>query len=123
MALDSDLMGAGMPAELALQIGETISNLTAAGTTQTTGLALTPLQTGITLATAGGADSATLSISTPRWRPIFVSVQTATTANIFPPSGHTINAAAQDAAVTIAQNLARIFIRTNSNHWVSFLAA
>ncbi len=122
MPLTVDLMGVGLPQQQASRLGTTqISTLAGVGTAQTGAAAIT---TDNTLATtAGGATAFVLPSTTSIDNEIWVTNSSATAALVFPPSGGTINAAAADASVSIAQNLARVFIRKSSTRWISFLTA
>jgi len=124
MSLAVDLMGVGLPQEQATRLGfSALTTIAGVGTAQV-GAAAIPGQTNNVLATtAGGATAFVLPSDAELEVPYFVTNSSATAALIFPPSGGAINAAAADASVSIAQNLARIFIRKSATRWVSFLAA
>lgn len=121
MSLAKDLTGIGMAPEQAVRLGYTSTAKTGVGTAQVGGTAITSNQTITT--TAGGATAFVLPSSAELNVPYLVINPSATAALVFPHSGGTINAAAANASVSIAQNLARVFIRISTTAWISFLAA
>jgi len=124
MALAVDLMGVGLPQEQAVRIG--LSNPTAvttAGTTTGTATVLNASVTNVELTTAGSQTGLRLPADAELFVPYLVRNTTSTGGNIYPPTGGFINAASQDAAVTLAQNLARLFYRVSTTRWISFLTA
>lgn len=123
VARAEDLIGQGLPAPLAEWVGTSVAAVTAAGTTQGAATALGLNQTGVVLTTAGGADACKLPANAPLWREYIVAVTSATTGQVFPPTGEDINAAGANAAVTVVTLLARKFIKISATHWVSFVAA
>lgn len=121
MSLAKDLAGIGMAPEQALRLGYTQTTTAGVGTAQVGGAAI---KTNLTLATtASGQTALVLPSAAELMVPYIVVNTTATAALIFPPSSGTINAAAADASVSIAQNLARVFYRVSTTRWISFLAA
>lgn len=122
MALSVDLIGLGLPVELAVRLGSNdLTTLAGVGTAQVGAAAI---RTDNTLATtAGGATAFVLPSTASIDNPYMVTNSSATAALVFPPSGGSINAAGADASVSIAQNLARVFIRKSSTRWISFLTA
>lgn len=123
MALANDLMGVGFPAGQAVRVGLQVAEVTAAGTAQGTATALKPTQTAIVLTTAASETGVRLTTDYPLWTPIYIVNNTATTANVFPPSGAKINNGSDDAAVTITVNLARVFVRRSATRWMSWVTA
>lgn len=121
MSLAKDLTGIGMAPELAFRLGYTSTPKTGVGTAQVGGTLITSNQTIAT--TAGGQTAFVLPANAELNVPYLVFNSTATAALVFPPSGGAINAAGANASVSIAQNLARIFIRISTTVWISFLAA
>lgn len=123
MSSVQDLVGLGMPPDLARREGLTLGAITAAGSSSTTATALG----GTTLANvtaSGGADGVILPSDAPLGRPYIVFNAGATTVNVFPPSLGTINGGtATTGSVTVAQNKVRIFWRYNSTIWISILTA
>lgn len=121
--LANELMGLGFPAGQAVAIGVQTRTLAGAGTAQVGGTAINVTSTAVTATTAGGETALVLPLTAPLWRPYFIYNSTSTTALIFPPSGHDINAAGANASAGIAVTLARVFIRVSATHWISFLTA
>lgn len=122
MALAIDLMGVGLPQEQSTRLG--FSDLTTLAGIGTAQVGAAAIRVNNTLATtAGGATAFVLPADAELEQPYLVTNSSATAALVFPPSGGTINAAAADASVSIAQNLARMFIRKSATRWVSFLTA
>lgn len=122
MALAIDLMGVGLPQEQATRLGfSDLTTLAGIGTAQVGAAAIRV--NNILATTAGGATAFVLPSDAELELPYLVTNSSATAALVFPPSGGTINAAAADASVSIAQNLARMFIRKSATRWVSFLTA
>lgn len=122
MALAVDLMGLGLPQEQSVRLG--LSDLTTLAGVGTAQVGAAAIRVNNTLATtAGGATAFVLPSDAELEVPYFVTNSSATAALVFPPSGGTINAAAANASVSIAQDLARIFVRKTSTRWLSFLTA
>lgn len=97
--------------------------IAAAGTTQGDAAAITA-----TFITATGAANAGLKLpANPKQGDTWLVVNNdANTIKVYPPSGGAINAAADDAAVTIATELARLFVcyvGGSTPKYVSFVAA
>jgi len=124
MALATDLMGVGLQQEQAVRLGYSDATaVTAAGTTTGTATPLNGSVTNVALTTAASQTGLRLPANAELMSVYIVRNVAATAANIYPHTGGSINASAQDAAVTLAQNLARIFIRVAADRWVSFLSA
>jgi hypothetical protein len=124
MALAVDLMGVGLPQEQAVRLGFSDLTTIAGATTAQATATLIPAQTNNVLATtAVGQTGFRLPADAELEVPYLVTNSTATAALVFPPTGGTINAAAANASVSIAQNLARMFVRKSATRWVSFLTA
>lgn len=122
MALAVDLMGVGLPQEQATRLGlADVTTLAGVGTAQSGGAAIRTTNTKLT--TSSGQTAAVLPSDAELFLPYLVRNSTSTTGLVYPPSGATINAASADASVSIAQNLARIFIRVGALTWISFLTA
>lgn len=117
-----ELINLGISPEVAKRISQVPAALSGTGTTQSGATAIGADNNGVTLTTAGGATAFVLPTA-ELWRPYFLFNGSATTALIFPPSGHNINNAAANASVSIAQNLGRLFMRVGSTQWISFLTA
>lgn len=124
MALSIDLMGVGIPQEQAVRLGfSDLTTLAGATTAQGTATAIPASINNVLATTAGGQTAFRLPSDAELEVPYLVTNSSATAALVFPPTGGTINAAAANASVSIAQNLARMFIRKSSTRWVSFLTA
>jgi len=122
MPLAVDLMGLGLAPEQATYLGSnSLTTQAGVGTAQVGAAAI--VSNNILATTAVGQTAFVLPASAPLEVPYIVTNSTATAALVFPPSGGTINAGAADASASIAQNLARIFIRKSATRWVSFLTA
>jgi len=124
MSLATDLMGVSLAAELAQRLG--VSNLTTiagVGTAQSGGAAIPNGVTNVLATTDTGQTALVLPSSAELEVPYWVTNSSSTAALVFPPSGGAINAAGSNASVSIAQNLARVFVRKSSTRWVSFLTA
>ena len=124
MSLAVDLLGVGMPPEQGSRLGySALTTIAGVGTAQVGAAAIPNFTNNVLATTAGGATAFVLPSTAELNMPYLVTNSTATAALVFPPSGGAINAAAADASVSIAVNLARIFIRLSSTRWISFLAA
>lgn len=102
MALQIDLMGAGLPVELALLLGQSVlTPMTAAGTTAGTATAVTASQTAWT--SAAGATGAILSATSTLTRLFFIRNLIASTAalNVYPPTGGRINNLAANIPIVV----------------------
>lgn len=123
-SLATDLMGVGMSSEQAIRLGSSaLSTIAGVGTAQTGGAAIPKDVNNVLATTAGGQTALVLPSTAEIGLPYLVTNSSATAALVFPPSGGSINAAGADASVSIAENLARTFIRLSSTRWISFLAA
>lgn len=121
MSLAADLAGIGLAPEQALRLGYTPSTLAGVGTAQSGGAAISTNY--ITATTDTGQTALVLPSSAELQVPYIVRNSSSTTALVFPPVGGYINAASQNASVSVAQNLARMFIRVSTDRWISFLTA
>lgn len=119
-----DLLGVGLPPELGSRIGSSsLTTIAGVGTAQVGGAAIPNGVTNV-LATTGASDTAFVLPSTAEIDVAYSVVNSsATTALVYPPTSGTINAAAANASVSIAQNLGRIFIRKSTDRWISFVTA
>lgn len=124
MALAVDLMGVGLPQEQATRLGFTDpTTLVGVGTAQSGGKAIPGSVTNVLTTTDTGQTAFVLPSTAELFVPIFVRNPSATTALIFPQTSGYINAASQNASVSIATTLARVFYRVSTDRWISFLAA
>lgn len=122
MSLAVDLMGVGLASEQASRLGfSQLTTLAGVGTAQSGAAAIRV--NNILATTASGQTAFVLPADAELEVPYVVTNSTATAALVFPPSGGTINAGSANASASIAQNLARIFIRKSATRWISFLAA
>ena len=122
-ALTTDLVGLGMPAPLANLVGVAIRNVTAAGTTQGTGTTIGADGNQICLVTTGASDTAvTLSANIPVGEGVMVQNINATiyAANVFPPSGCTIDAGSANSGITLNGNEAVYILRTTATAFRSY---
>ncbi len=124
-ALAVDLSsGTGLSTQASELIGASaLTTLAGVGTAQSGGKAIPKWTTNVLATTSAGQTALVLPSDAPLEVVYMVTNSTSTAALVFPPSGGSINAASQDASVSIAQNLARLFIRKSTTRWVSFLAA
>ena len=115
------LIGVGVPAAQANALGCTVSSKTAAGTTQG---AATLLTTSLSIVTsAGGADAVRLPATAIGDGPYIVAAISATTVQVFPPTGGTLQGGSTDAAFNVAQNKTAMFFKTTATAWVVNLSA
>jgi len=123
-SLATDLMGVGMPQEQAIRLGTSaLTTIAGVGTAQSGGASIPQLTNNVLATTAGGQTALVLPSTAEIGVPYFVTNSTSTAALVFPPSGGSINAASQDASVSVAINLCRMFIRLSATRWISFLTA
>lgn len=124
MSLAVDLMGAGLPQEQATRLGfSAATTIAGVGTAQSGGAAIPAGVNNVAATTGSGQTALVLPGAAELFVPYFVRNTSSTTALVFPQSSGYINAASQNASVSIAQNLARIFYRVSTDRWISFLAA
>jgi hypothetical protein len=119
--ITGDLMGLGLPAALAQKLGFNVSAKAGVGTAQSGATALVPADL-VRATTAVGQTAFVLNGFAPGDVAILENT-TAAAALVFPPSGGTINTASANASVSVAQNVARIFVCVAAGRFVSFLAA
>jgi len=123
-ALAVDLMGTGLAQEQATRLGfSEVTTIAGIGTAQSGGAAIPNFVNNVAATTASGQTALVLPSDAELMVPYLVRNTTSTAALVFPPTGGYINAAAQNASVSVAQNLARMFIRVTSDRWISFLTA
>lgn len=123
-SLSTDLMGVGMDSEQALRLGTSaLTTIAGVGTAQVGGAAIPKLVNNVLATTSGGQTALVLPVTAEIGAPYYVTNSTATAAIVFPPVGGAINAAGANASVSIATDLARVFIRLTSTRWISFLTA
>lgn len=122
MASVQTLMGSGMPAQLASQLGASPTTKTGVGTAQATGTLLA-VEEMANLVTAGGATAFLLPSDAALGDTVRVFNTTATAALIFPPVGSNINNGSTDASVSLAANKVANFTRQSALVWSSGLTA
>jgi hypothetical protein len=124
MSLSTDLMGVGLASEQAIRLGTSaLTTIAGVGTAQSGGAAIPALVNNVLATTSGGQTAFVLPSTAEIDVPYSVINSSSTAALVFPPTGGTINAAAANASVSIAQNLGRIFIRKSADRWISLLTA
>lgn len=120
MPQTTDLVGLGMPSQLAAVMGNDPNLVTCAGTSQTTA---TTIKTHMPeLSAAGGATGAILQSTAKIGTPYFVLCSSSTSAVLYPPVGQYINSA-QNGSFTLAQNKTAIVWQYKLNYWVTNLTA
>lgn len=119
MALQIDLVGLGLPTELAALIGlAQLTSVTTAGTTQGTATAITTSAS--YLVTAGSQTGGILPANAVLDKFLFVYNSTATGGVVYPPVGGYINSGAINAGFAVSQNEGALFMRINTTQWVAF---
>ena len=120
----ADLMGLGVPAEVAKRIGMTPTAITCAGTSSQANATAVASQVKclILSAASSSANGAVLSSSVGQGEFITASNAGSTTALVYCPSGFTMNGTS-NGSVSIAQNKAAIIWRTSATAFVSVLTA
>lgn len=121
MALTSDLVGLGMPGEVARLLGNIPATLAGAGTSQAAGTRISSSMAQLT--TTGGATAFVLPSTASITRLFFLCNTSSTTALIYPQVGGTIQGASQDAAFSLAQNKSVIIWHFSTLIWVPLLTA
>lgn len=116
-ALNTDLMGLGLPAQLADVLGDTAPGAVAgAGTAQSGATPLTGTVNQVT--TAAGNTAFLLPAAQRLLSSVHVYNASATAALVFPPSGGNINQLAADASFSVAQGRLATFIRVSATKWI-----
>ena len=123
MALTTSLMGAGMPAAQASQLGETIRSITGAGTAQGGSSPVVYSGNVCLLTTASSQTACTIDSAFPVGESAEVYNITATAGLLFPPSGCTIDQGSANASVSIAQNRGRKIRRVSATAFVTLYGA
>ena len=119
MPQPQDLMGLGIPPELAGELGNLPQSVTAAGTTVGTATAFSQHLALVTAATSqtGVILPSGAKIGTPYY---IIGVGTAAPV-VYPPTSGTINAGSANAGLTLSGATATaILIRASSTAWYSF---
>ncbi len=129
MILTSDLMGLGLPPQLAARLGWTAAATVAgSGTAQKTDAAAITASNLLALGlnnvtTDTGATAVQIPSTMPVGSSMVVNVTSSTTAVLFPPASGTINGAAANAKVDIAQNKPTLVIRVTSVIFLAIIGA
>lgn len=118
-ALTTSLMGAGMPAAQASQLGETIRSITGVGTAQGGSSPVVYAGDVALLTTAASQTACTIDSGFPVGAVAEVYNMTATAGLLFPPTGCTIDNGAANASVSIAQNRERRIRRVSTTAFVT----
>lgn len=116
----TDLMGVGIPAEAARELGNTANIVTCAGTSQTT--ATTIKTSNSELVAAGSATGAILPSSAKVGTPYYMNCSSSTSAVVYVPVGQLLNGVTNDS-VTLAQKKAAILWQYKLNNWTSVVTA
>ncbi len=119
MPTATDLMGLGMPGELAGLLGNQPQALTATGTTQAGAAAITAH---LVTMTATGADGIILPITGKVGTPYYVLNSSASTGLVYCPVGHTMNTTS-NGSVSVATHLGVLCIQMSKGVWASILTA
>jgi hypothetical protein len=123
MASKTDLVGLGVPPQLANRTGMEPESVTAAGTATGTATVMHPTVQFVALTTASSQDGVRFNDNWPLGTLVVVCNPAATTANIYPPTGGKWNGGTTDATITLAQNKVRLFIRFSTTLCYSILTA
>lgn len=124
MAQAKELVAAGLHTSAAAAIGGSLASgiVATAGGTQAAGVALTA---GINVlgTVAIGGDSAVLPASPGVGDEIWVRNNGAASANVFPRVGGTINGAAANAALAVANGKTALFKAISTLDWIAVVTA
>ena len=120
MPTSTDLLGLGMPAQLANALGNDVALVTAAGTTQATAIPLKVTNNEVTAATS--QTGVALPVISLVATPYYVFVSSATSAVVYAPLGNYLNGTL-NGSLTVAQNKSCIFFEYKNNYWWSNLSA
>lgn len=123
MALQSDLVGAGLYPLQAELLGDNIVTVAGAGTTQGAGTTIVPGNTIVLGTTAGGALAFTISASWPLATALQFTNTSSTTASLFPPTGAAINGGSTNAAISVPQNVTVELTRVSNTSFVGEVSA
>ena len=120
MPTSDSLMGYGMPAQQASQLGSNPSQLTTTGTSQTTAATLKLRNT--ELVTAASQTGAIPVSTSGVFDLYFITNPTATTAVIYVPVGHNLNSSL-NGSLNLAQFKTCIFYQYKPKNWTYILTA
>lgn len=122
MAFSNDLLGMGVPGEVAARIpfcGVGQLAQTATGSAQTDALAITGKFVHCTTVAASTGVRLPLYSSRPDVDSVIVRNDGANTLNVYPGTSDTINALSANTAITIAAGASRVFVRGSTTKWLS----
>jgi hypothetical protein len=118
MALQTDLMGASMPYNLAATVGYAPQLVAAAGTTQATAATV---QSKMIEMTATGADGIILG-NVDQGTPCWVYNSSASTGLVYVPVGHTLNNTL-NGSLSLLTHKGALFVQYKNKFWMSVLSA
>jgi hypothetical protein len=118
MALQTDLMGASMPYNLAAILGYAPQLVAAAGTTQANAATVASKLIEMTATGADGIILPSADLGTPTW--VFNS--SGSTGLVYVPSGHTLNTSLNGSLSLTTHKLA-CFVQYKNKFWGSILSA
>lgn len=124
MALTTDLLGVGIPAEPAKRIGiNAIQSVTAAGSTAADATVLLKAQNFVNL-TATGADGIKLPSDAALNQPYYVYNSSGSTGKVYPPTSGTLNGGtATSGSLSLTTLKTAFFMRYSSTGWIFNLTA
>lgn len=120
MPTGDDLVGLGVPPQLAEVLGNGPNALTTTGTSQATAATIKAHNTELT--TAGSQTGAILPSAAKIGTLYYISNPTATSGVVYVPSGHYLNGS-QNAGLTVAQNKGAILWQYKKTYWTSIINA
>ena len=121
MPLAKQMMGGGVSAGMAKAInGSVATGLTAAGTTQATGLAI---NAGFALLATVAANSGATLPSCEVGDTVEVYNAGANAATLYPDVGSNINSLSVNTGISLATNTAIKFRRVTATRWIGYLSA
>ncbi len=124
MALTTDLVGVGFPAEQAKRVGtNAIQAVSAAGSDATGATALLKAQNFVNM-TATGADGIKLPSDAALNQPYYVYNGSGSTGKVYPPTSGTLNGGtATTGSLSLTTLKVAVFIRYSSTGWIFILTA
>lgn len=123
MALNTDLVGSGIPDVAARRLGlPTQITITAAGTT-TSDATVFNSQNKVIIISATGSDGIRFPDNTPLNTPFWFFNASGSTGKVYPPTGGAINGGSTDAGLSITTLKTALMIRTSTTRVISLLTA
>lgn len=119
MALQTDLVGVGMPTEQALRLGNQPATLTCTGTTQATAKAIT---TKMMILSAASSQTGAILPGTSSGVVYFLNNTGSTTAIVYAPVGGTLGASTT-AGINLPQNKAMVAWSTSALNFAYVILA